>query len=33
MGPLVSAEHFDRVVGYVEAGRNEGANLIIEGRE
>jgi aldehyde dehydrogenase (NAD+) len=29
MGPLVSAEHFDRVMGYVEAGRNEGANLII----
>jgi aldehyde dehydrogenase (NAD+) len=32
MGPLVSAEHFDRVMGYVEAGRNEGANLIIGGR-
>jgi aldehyde dehydrogenase (NAD+) len=32
MGPLVSAEHFERVMGYVEAGRNEGANLIIGGR-
>ena len=31
MGPLVSAEHFDRVVGYVEAGQNEGANLIMGG--
>src|ERR671910_2945847 len=32
MGPLVSAEHFERVIGYVEAGRNGGANLIIGGR-
>src|SRR3712207_996612 len=32
MGPLVSAEHFDRVMGYVEAGQNEGANLITGGR-
>ena len=32
MGPLVSAEHFDRVMGYVEAGQNEGANLIVGGR-
>jgi acyl-CoA reductase-like NAD-dependent aldehyde dehydrogenase len=32
MGPLVSAEHFDRVMGYVEADRDEGANLNIEGR-
>jgi aldehyde dehydrogenase (NAD+) len=32
MGPLVSAEHFDRVMGYVEAGRNEGASLITGGR-
>jgi aldehyde dehydrogenase (NAD+) len=32
IGPLVSAEHFDRVMGYVEAGRNEGASLITGGR-
>jgi aldehyde dehydrogenase (NAD+) len=32
IGPLVSDEHFERVMGYVEAGRNEGANLIIGGR-
>jgi aldehyde dehydrogenase (NAD+) len=32
MGPLVSAEHLDRVMGYVEAGQNEGASLITGGR-
>jgi acyl-CoA reductase-like NAD-dependent aldehyde dehydrogenase len=32
MGPLASAEHFDHVMGYVEAGRDEGANLNIGGR-
>jgi aldehyde dehydrogenase (NAD+) len=32
MGPLVSVEHLDRVMGYVEAGQNEGANLIVGGR-
>jgi aldehyde dehydrogenase (NAD+) len=31
MGPLVSAELFERVMGYVEAGRTEGADLIIWG--
>src|SRR5215204_5521254 len=31
MCPLVSAEHLDRVMGYVEAGRNEGASLITGG--
>jgi aldehyde dehydrogenase (NAD+) len=31
MGPLVSAEHLDRVMGYVEAGRSEGANLLTGG--
>src|SRR5215208_6751693 len=30
--PLVSDEHFERVMGYVEACRNDGANLIIGGR-
>lgn len=25
MGPLVSAEHFDRVMGYIDIGRHEGA--------
>lgn len=31
MGPLVSATQLDRVVGYVELGRKEGANVALEG--
>ncbi len=31
MGPLVSAEHFERVLGYIETGRQEGANMLIGG--
>ena len=33
MGPLITKEHRDRVAGYIEAGENEGANLIVDGRE
>ncbi|MDA8195241.1 MAG: CoA-acylating methylmalonate-semialdehyde dehydrogenase [Thermaerobacter sp.] len=32
MGPLIRAEHRDRVAGYVEAGIEEGAELIRDGR-
>ena len=32
MGPLVSAEHLERVLGYIETGREEGANMLIGGR-
>lgn len=32
MGPVVSREHYDRVIGYIEAGRNEGARLIAGGQ-
>ncbi|MGB3635459.1 MAG: aldehyde dehydrogenase family protein [Rubrobacteraceae bacterium] len=32
MGPLVSAEHLERVLGYIESGREEGANMLIGGR-
>jgi betaine-aldehyde dehydrogenase len=32
MGPLVSAEQRDRVLGYVEVGKHEGARLAFEGR-
>lgn len=32
MGPLVTAEHRDRVVGYVDAGERQGARLIADGR-
>jgi phenylacetaldehyde dehydrogenase len=28
MGPLVSAEQFDRVTGYISSGRDDGANII-----
>lgn len=32
MGPLVSAEHFERVTGYIETGEREGAKLLTGGR-
>ncbi len=32
MGPLVTAEHRDRVAGYVDAGEAEGARLLEDGR-
>ena len=32
MGPLVSAEHLERVLGYIASGRQEGANMLIGGR-
>jgi malonate-semialdehyde dehydrogenase (acetylating)/methylmalonate-semialdehyde dehydrogenase len=33
MGPLVTAEHRERVVGYIEKGVAEGAHLLVDGRE
>src|SRR5262249_47550679 len=32
MGPLVTREHLERVVGYLEVGRQEGAELALDGR-
>ncbi len=32
MGPLVTRAHADRVLGYVEAGIDEGATLVVDGR-
>ncbi len=32
MGPLVTAAHRDRVAGYIDAGVNEGAALVVDGR-
>ena len=32
MGPLISAEHLQRVRGHVEAGVSEGAELVVDGR-
>ena len=33
MGPLITAEHRDRVAGYVQAGADAGANVVVDGRE
>ena len=32
MGPLVTQAHLDKVKGYVDAGINEGAQLLVDGR-
>jgi len=32
MGPLISREHRDRVAGYVDAARAEGATVVVDGR-
>jgi malonate-semialdehyde dehydrogenase (acetylating)/methylmalonate-semialdehyde dehydrogenase len=32
MGPLITAAHRDKVLGYLEAGLREGAKLVIDGR-
>ena len=32
MGPLVSAEHLERVLGYIDTGQEEGATMLIGGR-
>ncbi|MGH7606573.1 MAG: aldehyde dehydrogenase family protein, partial [Gemmatimonadales bacterium] len=32
MGPVVSAQHKERVLAYVEAGRKDGAALLLDGR-
>jgi malonate-semialdehyde dehydrogenase (acetylating)/methylmalonate-semialdehyde dehydrogenase len=33
MGPLITDEHRQRVLGYVEAGVREGADLVVDGRD
>jgi len=33
MGPLVSARHHERVRGYVDLGVDEGAELVVDGRD
>ncbi len=32
MGPLVTKQHYDKVVGYIEQGVAEGATLVVDGR-
>ncbi len=33
MGPLVTAEHRERVVGYIELASEEGATIVVDGRD
>jgi malonate-semialdehyde dehydrogenase (acetylating)/methylmalonate-semialdehyde dehydrogenase len=33
LGPLITKAHLDRVTGYVEHGRSEGAQLVVDGRD
>jgi malonate-semialdehyde dehydrogenase (acetylating) / methylmalonate-semialdehyde dehydrogenase len=33
MGPVISAKHRDRVLGYIEKGVSEGAKLLVDGRQ
>ncbi len=33
MGPLITAESRDRVVGYIDGAPNEGATIVVDGRE
>ncbi|MBA1149487.1 CoA-acylating methylmalonate-semialdehyde dehydrogenase [Ectothiorhodospiraceae bacterium WFHF3C12] len=33
MGPLITAEHLEKVRGYVDLGVSEGAELVVDGRE
>ena len=32
MGPLITAQHRDKVMGYVDLGESEGAELVVDGR-
>jgi malonate-semialdehyde dehydrogenase (acetylating) / methylmalonate-semialdehyde dehydrogenase len=33
MGPLITAEHLERVVAYLDRSRDEGARVVVDGRE
>ncbi|MFD1718098.1 CoA-acylating methylmalonate-semialdehyde dehydrogenase [Georgenia deserti] len=33
MGPLITQEHRDRVAGYIDAGRQAGAQVVLDGRD
>ena len=33
MGPLVTSEHRDKVAGYIDTGENEGARVLVDGRQ
>ncbi len=33
MGPVISKEHKEKIISYIDSGVNEGANLILDGRD
>ena len=33
MGPLITEEHRDRVAGYIQAGKDAGATVVVDGRD
>ncbi|MFQ6017262.1 MAG: aldehyde dehydrogenase family protein, partial [Kiloniellaceae bacterium] len=33
MGPLVTRDHYDKVMGYIDKGIEEGADLVLDGRD
>jgi malonate-semialdehyde dehydrogenase (acetylating)/methylmalonate-semialdehyde dehydrogenase len=33
MGPLITREHRDRVAGFIESGKQQGAQVVVDGRE
>ena len=33
MGPLVTKEHRERVMGYIQMAKEEGAELVVDGRD
>ena len=33
MGPLITREHRDKVASYIDAGADEGATVVVDGRE
>jgi malonate-semialdehyde dehydrogenase (acetylating)/methylmalonate-semialdehyde dehydrogenase len=33
MGPLITREHRDRVAGFIESGKQQGAEVVVDGRE
>jgi malonate-semialdehyde dehydrogenase (acetylating)/methylmalonate-semialdehyde dehydrogenase len=33
MGPLITCQHYDKVKGYIDLGEQEGADVVVDGRE
>lgn len=32
MGPVITRDHYNRVMGYIETGRKEGAEVVVGGK-